>query len=196
MSLNQSFLDFGEVGGEESPPHLKEVGFELIPEYLTKAEEQAYIKAVDAGDWLTDLKRRVQHYGWRYDYKSRQVSDDAYLGPLPHWAEELAIRLQEDKHFATRPNQVIVNEYQIGQGIAPHTDRDCFGPVIATISLAAHRRMKLSCGDEKEEIDLYPRSLLVMKGSARTDWKHSIPPVSAQGTARRISLTFRTIERQ
>ena len=39
---------------------------------------------------------------------------------------------------AQRPfEQAIVNEYEPGQGIAPHVDRDCFGPVVATVSLGS-----------------------------------------------------------
>ena len=53
---------------------------------------------------------------------------------------------------AQRPfEQAIVNEYEPGQGIAPHIDRDCFGPVVATVSLGSAVNMDFCCdatGDE------------------------------------------------
>ena len=45
----------------------------------------------------------------------------------------------------------VVVEYEPGQGIAPHIDRDCFGPVVATVSLGSAVNMDFCCdatGDE------------------------------------------------
>lgn len=50
---------------------------------------------LDAGEWNTALKRRVQHFGYRYDYKARAITSDAYLGKLPAWLEIFAERLVE-----------------------------------------------------------------------------------------------------
>ena len=35
-------------------------------EWITSAEEQQLVAAVDAAEWSTELERRVQHYGYRY----------------------------------------------------------------------------------------------------------------------------------
>jgi hypothetical protein len=40
----------------------------LYPAYVDPEEQQALLDAVDAAPWLSDLRRRVQHYGYRYDY--------------------------------------------------------------------------------------------------------------------------------
>ncbi|TYJ54274.1 hypothetical protein B9479_005033 [Cryptococcus floricola] len=40
--------------------------------------------------------------------------------------------------FTMEPNQVLVNEYQSGQGISPHEDGPAFEPLVATISLGSH----------------------------------------------------------
>lgn len=77
---------------------------------------------IDAAPWRTDLKRRVQHCGYRYDYKARQARREDYLGPLPELFQQLAERLTAEGHFQTVPDQVIVNEYQPGQGISAHID--------------------------------------------------------------------------
>ena len=62
---------------------------------------------------------RVQHYGWRYDYKARAITPDMHIVALPRqdWPRGYTSRT-----FDKVPEQVIVNEYLPGQGIALHTD--------------------------------------------------------------------------
>lgn len=58
------------------------------------------------------------------------------LGPLPPWALRLSDRLTAESHGRTTFDQLIVNEYQAGQGIARHLDcRTCFDDTIVSISL-------------------------------------------------------------
>ena len=54
--------------------------------FLSSEDEAFVADRLDAGEWSTELKRRVQHFGYRYDYKVRAVTPDAYLGPLPPWS--------------------------------------------------------------------------------------------------------------
>ena len=56
-------------------------GLELITDFLSEAEETQIVSEIDRADWSTELQRRVQHYGWRYDYKSRQVDPSMRIGP-------------------------------------------------------------------------------------------------------------------
>ena len=42
---------------------------------------------------------------------------------------------------------------------------------------------------ERVSIELQPRSVYLLRGPARTDWQHSIPPVDKL----RYSITFRTL---
>ncbi|MBL8596335.1 MAG: alpha-ketoglutarate-dependent dioxygenase AlkB [Devosia sp.] len=93
---------------------------------------------IGALPWRDDLRRRVQHYGYRYDYKARRVTRDSYLGPLPEWLATLVGGLSADGIFEAVPDQVIVNEYLPGQGIAAHVDCEpCFGDMIASLSLGS-----------------------------------------------------------
>ncbi len=48
-------------------------GLTLVQDYLSGTQEQNLLGVIDAQPWITDLKRRVQHYGRRYDYSSRTV---------------------------------------------------------------------------------------------------------------------------
>lgn len=168
-------------------------------EFISGAEEKALIEKIDAQSWLSDLKRKTQHYGYRYDYTKRTVDSSSYLGSLPDFCYELLAKV--GIFFGSPPNQLIINDYQPGQGISPHVDCiSCFGPVIASISLLSPCVMEFSYGNENKTIWLQKQSLLVLHGNAREFWKHSISArlqdVVDEKTIprqRRVSLTFRTV---
>jgi alkylated DNA repair dioxygenase AlkB len=178
-------------------------GLLYLPEVITPEEEAAYIHTIDAQPWDDSLSRRVQHYGYRYDYRARSLLPAAYIGPLPDWLAPLAIGIMDRASFSNMPNQVIVNAYLPGQGIALHTDCiPCFGPVIASLSLASACVMDFRCAETgvRHAMSLAPRSLLVLSEAARYVWRHGIAARRTDvvdGTirprARRISVTFRTV---
>lgn len=60
-----------------------------IPDFISTQEQDFSLAQIDQQLWLNDLKRRVQHYGYKYDYKARAIGNDAYLGPLPDWLSSL-----------------------------------------------------------------------------------------------------------
>lgn len=178
-------------------------GLSYYPDFITSEEEAFLISAIDSYPWIYDLKRRVQHYGYRYDYKSRQATKATYIGPLPDWILPIAQKLTDDKKFSTLPEQVIVNEYMPGQGISAHIDCvPCFGNVIASLSLESPCIMKFENIELKENRDLFleQRSLAVFRDEVRHKWTHAIPGRKSDTIngikiprSRRISLTFRTM---
>mgnify|MGYP001291000750 CR=1 FL=1 len=186
---------------EQQAPDIE--GLQYIPAFITKEEEHALIEAIDQSPWLTDLKRRVQHYGYKYDYKARTVTDDAYIGELPDWIASIAKRLQEQGVFKTIPDQAIVNEYEPGQGISAHVDCvPCFGETIASLTLGSGATMQFqSAGsDRKEELYLQERSLIVLSEAARYEWAHAILARKSDKVEgfkierkRRVSITFRNM---
>ncbi|ABV78930.1 Alkylated DNA repair protein [Rickettsia bellii OSU 85-389] len=106
-------------------------GLTYISEYITIEEENKLIKLIDNSKWNNELKRRVQHYGYKYDYKSRSINQSYFLGMLPQWLQTLCDSLHKQNIFHEIPDQVIINEYMPGQGIAPHTDCiSCFSDTI------------------------------------------------------------------
>jgi len=174
-------------------------GLIKIPDYITEVEENQFTKTIDKQDWDNSLKRRVQHYGYRYDYLARNVTEDMYLGKLPKWLNELATKIFDDGLCEVVPDQVIINEYKPGQGISPHIDCEtCFGPRIFSLSLGSTAIMEFTLsGKPKQEVVLDRRSLVMMYGDARSIWKHSIPArLKDNGIERgtRISLTFRNVQ--
>jgi alkylated DNA repair dioxygenase AlkB len=185
------------------------IGFTLPPgavyiaNFISTDEERDLVDAIDGREWNTELKRRVQHFGYRYDYRARNVGLDSFLGPLPNWLQPLCERLIGAGLFSERPDQVIVNEYQSGQGISAHVDCvPCFADHIASLSLLSQCEMifRHRGGGETASITLEPRSLLLMSGSARYEWTHEIPARKSDTIhglkwlrGRRISLTFRSV---
>ena len=178
-------------------------GLYYFPDFLDETVQSSVIKHIDASGWRRDLERRVQHYGWRYDYQARTITLDMKLGPLPDWIAEIAARLyNETKLFDRIPDQAIVNEYEPGQGIALHADRSCFGAAVATVSLNDDWEMKLrpvaGTRDEDKSIMLMRGSALIMTGEARSRWMHGIDRRKTEDDGkrrrrRRLSLTFRTV---
>lgn len=181
-------------------PNIK--GLAYVPDYITVEQEEELLAAIDTQVWSSELKRRVQHYGYKYDYKARTVDQNQYLGNLPGWLNPVAQRLHTEGYFQRDPDQVIVNEYEVGQGISAHTDViSAFGDTIASLSLGSGCVMQFSnpSTDVKHDIYLEPKSLIIMSGDARYKWKHAIPVRKADTIdaikyirSRRVSLTFRT----
>lgn len=200
LRMNNQVSLFAE---SDDPPRELPPGATLTRNWLRESSEDDLISVVDAGAWRTDLKRRTQHYGFRYDYTGRGVDQNDRLGPLPAWVEPLSARLVSDGFFDASPDQIIVNEYQPGQGIALHADHpSAFGPVVATLSLADMWPMQFDRpGHEPIREVLLPRcSLLLLGGPARYDWRHGIAKRKTDTASsgrrprrRRISITFRTV---
>ena len=178
-------------------------GLQYIPNYVSKQEQAELLSVIDCEPWLTDLKRRVQHYGYRYDYKTRSIHSTAYLGPLPDWSLPLAKRLYWEGLIGEVPDQMIINEYYPGQGIASHVDCiPCFGDTILSLSLGSSCVINYTRIRDSREIPmlLEERSLVVMQGESRNWWKHGILPHKTDifdgqtfQRSRRISMTFRKV---
>ena len=175
-------------------------GAVLVEDFVGESEERAILKAICAEPWLGDLRRRVQHYGYRYDYRNGGAQERAPA--LRQWMRDIATRLAQ--HFDRPPVQCIVNEYRPGQGIGMHSDHRAFGPVVASLSLGDTWTMQMRRpgagpyarggrpGDEV--VTLARRSMLVLAGRARTHWMHGIDArANAHRTRTRVSATFRTL---
>lgn len=180
-------------------------GLQYMPDYVDTRLQARLLTCIDESLWQDDLKRRVQHYGYRYDYKSRRVDRSQYLGALPSWCEYYAQQFHKAGYFADAPpDQVIVNEYEPGQGIAPHIDcTPCFDDTVISISLGSSCIMNLSRVDDSTRTYdqvLMPGSAIVLQGEARFQWRHGIRPIKSdiiEGQRiirrRRVSLTFRKV---
>lgn len=179
-------------------------GLKYIPNFIDEETERSCVEQIMATPWDEYLKRRVQHYGWTYRYTERTVRREDYLGPLPAWTEPLLQKLGEVSQ--TPFDQLIVNEYTPGQGIAPHVDQpQIFDSEIVSISLLSGIQMNFQNRKTSETHQQYlePRSAVCLSGPARYEWTHGIvgrlsdPPKPGMSSRiprkTRISLTFRRV---
>ena len=179
-------------------------GFRYIEDYISESEHDWLLDQIDEHQWRKDLKRRVQHYGFKYDYKARKVNLNMRIGHLPEWLQALGRRLYEDGHMPAEPDQVIVNEYEPGQGISSHIDCEpCFANMIVSLSLGSGCVMDFTSKLDKAKkipVWLAPKSIIVLRDEARYKWLHGIASRESDQWAgqkyerqRRVSLTFRKV---
>lgn len=179
-------------------------GLSYVADYITEEAETWLLEKVDDGLWLDDLKRRVQHYGFKYDYRKWKVDMSMHVGQLPYWLERLSQKLHRDGYMPEIADQVIVNEYLPGQGISAHIDCEpCFKDTIVSMSLASSCVMYFTKKLDhtlKVPVLLEPRSIVVLTGQARYEWMHSITARRYDEwggirleRGRRVSLTFRKV---
>jgi alkylated DNA repair dioxygenase AlkB len=185
-------------------PHVPD-GFEYRPDFIAADEEHRLLAAIRA---LTFSKvemrggvgrRRTAHFGWTYGYEARTTAPGE---PIPAFL--LDLRTKAAVWMGTEPEalaEALVTEYPAGAPIGWHRDAPMFED-IAGVSLAGRCRMKfrpyVSPKDltgvqaprrTTHEIELAPRSAYLIRGVARREFEHSIPPVEST----RYSVTFRTL---
>ncbi len=166
-----------------------------IPGLLLKLDaiddslEAKIISKIEKGIWESaGGSREVQQYGRIYDYKTRQLGQQRNM---PNWLRVLAKYLE-----LPEPENVIINKYEPGEGISDHIDNQCFGPIVASLSLQSRITMTLKLNAITRDYILEPRSLLRLEGEARNRWTHGIAArKSDNGVPRkkRYSITFRTL---
>jgi alkylated DNA repair dioxygenase AlkB len=171
-------------------------GFRYEEELLAPGEERALISTFEhlpfrEFEFRGFLgKRRTVSFGWRYDFNIRELQQaetiPTFLLALREKAVEFA-GVAED-----RLQHAMVTEYAPGAAIGWHRDRPEFEDVIG-ISLGApcrfRFRRKKGTRWERASIELQPGSAYLLRGPARWDWQHSIPPVDQL----RYSVTFRSL---
>ena len=179
-------------------------GLQYVENYINEVQHNWLLTRINEQQWLDDLKRRVQHYGFKYDYKARRVNLNMRIGELPEWLEKLNQKLHKDGHMPEKADQVIVNEYEPGQGISSHIDCEpCFKNTIVSLSLGSGCVMNFTNKFDKTKkipVWLAPGSLVVLRDESRYEWLHGIAARKWDEwngqkyvRERRVSLTFRKV---
>jgi len=205
-SRNDGEEECGTVTRTSARRRAEELGIQgltLIEDYVTPDEERRLAElAATSGNRTRLAKRKVTHFGYSFDYGTRDANTPAE--PIPELVGEVLRRLPASTvgyESAARCDQVTVNEYPRGVGLAPHVDtHSAFGESILSLSLLGGTVMEFRTSDEEHRaLYLPPRSMLVMHGEARYRWQHYIPhrkfdDVQGESVARgeiRLSYTFR-----
>jgi alkylated DNA repair dioxygenase AlkB len=134
-------------------------------------------------------KRRVASFGFRYDYGLRRLQQ---ADPVPAWLTEIVAEVETFGGPATRVQQVLCTEYDLGVGIGWHRDKPHFGRIFGlSLGSACKFRFRRPAGKtwDRFTLDAEPRSLYMIAGASRQIWEHSIPAVESP----RYSITFRTM---
>lgn len=178
-----------------TPPAIP--GLRYVPDFCSPEEERALLEAIDRAPWTSEYRRRRQHYGVRYTRDEERLDG---VAALPDWVLPIAERAVRAGFLERLPDGCLVNEYLPGQGIAPHLDKPTGGPVVLSLSLLSACSMELVAvdGTATTSVWLEPRSLLVLEGEARWEWKHGIAPRKSDehggyrlARGRRVSVTLR-----
>ncbi len=174
-------------------------GLSYRPNYIDEMEETRLVRLIDIEAWDTTWERRRQLYGAAYG------SDDAnHARPIPDWGLELVARLHADGTTPAPFDQMLVNEYLPGQGIALHRDYEPFDRTVVSLSLLAPCVMDFRrvVDGRRESLLLEARSLLVLSDEARYNWEHGIARRKSDiwrefkvHRERRLSITFRLRKR-
>lgn len=132
--------------------------------------------------------RRIVSYGWRYDYAGRALRKS---DGLPDFLQPLRKRAAALTSLAPEAlEQILVTEYAPGAGIGWHRDKPMFENIVAFSFLSPcllRLRIRHELGWKRASLSVEPGSAYSLRGAARREWEHSIPPV----TALRYSVTFR-----
>jgi alkylated DNA repair dioxygenase AlkB len=135
-------------------------------------------------------KRRVVSFGLHYDTDESAVGDTndipGFLLPLRQKAADFARLAPSELQIA------LVTEYTPGAGIGWHRDRPAYRDVIGVSFGSSCRfrlRRKRGSSWERASLIVEPRSVYLLRGPARTEWQHSIPPAERL----RYSVTFRSM---
>jgi alkylated DNA repair dioxygenase AlkB len=188
MAPNQlSFLD---------PSAAMPEGLGYEPGFLSEEEQRALVGRIATLPFREFEfhgflgKRRTVSFGHHYAFDGSGLRE---AEPVPDFLEAAlrrAASFAEVEPEALR--HTLVTEYAPAAGIGWHRDRPVFGDVVGISLLAPARlRFRRKRGDQWQRAALIaePRSAYLLRGPARTEWEHSIPPLDAL----RYSITFRTL---
>jgi alkylated DNA repair dioxygenase AlkB len=176
-------------------------GFEYGASFLSERESAQLLEAVralplsEAQYKQFTAKRRVAYFGGRYDFSNNELLE---AGPIPDVLLPVRERVAAAASLAPEDfTHALVAEYQPGVQLGWHRDVPDF-EVVAGISLGSAARLQFRPYPPKEisrrhyfNAHTEPGSLYLLRGPARWEWQHRVPPVPAL----RYSITFRTLRR-
>jgi len=168
-------------------------GLYLFKNYINDQYHDYLVNFIKSQQWDNILKRRTQQYGYLYDYS--RSSKPQSTKPMTQELITLKNYIENiDGMNGAIFDQCIINEYEPGQGISPHTDHTTqFGPIVVTLSLNSPCNFQFIKGEQIINYHLEPKELCIMTTEVRYKWKHAIPKTKSDRTGTRYSITFRSI---
>jgi alkylated DNA repair dioxygenase AlkB len=190
VGVKMSQLSFPDISG--MPDGLSyEAGF------LSAEEEQALIARITAlpfrpFEYQGFLgKRETVSFGWSYRFDGSGLAEAV---PIPDWL--LPVRARAAAFAGLTPEalvQALIIRYAEGAGLGWHRDRPVFDDVVGISLLSpAPLRFRRRQGEKWQRFTLEaePGSIYLLRGASRTEWQHSLTPV----TQLRYAITFRSMK--
>ena len=158
----------------QSTQNINVPGCQVINEFITQEEEDLLLKGINGevdgwntAKWELILNRRVQHYGFPFNYRTLLLDYAAETPEIPTACTDLGSKMMKEYNNIIEKNgnsmveegskdmpitQLTINEYEPGQGIAGHIDSHaCFGPIIFILSCNAGITMTLQKREDGNE---------------------------------------------
>ncbi len=173
-------------------------GLGYLNHFISIEEEHKLINHLKEINWQKvkmfgiEAKRRVAHFGMDYSYESRILTPTS---EAPDYLRSLMIKSAQALNVeADDLKEILISHYPVGAPIGWHKDSAQFESLIG-ISLGSDCVMKFRRVRSHEtlrfELVLEQRSAYILKGEARWQWQHHIPPVKHE----RYSITMRTLRK-
>ena len=173
-------------------------GVSYLPELLSPDEESSLVEhvqqlALEPFEFHGHFgNRRTISFGFHYDFAKQDLLSAADMPDFLLPVRERAARFADIP--AADLQHALITEYRPGAGIGWHKDKSAFQDVIG-ISLVSpciiRLRRKTGSSWERRSFSAAPRSAYLLRGAVRTEWEHSIRPL----TSLRYSITFRSLRR-
>ncbi|HEX8308120.1 MAG TPA: alpha-ketoglutarate-dependent dioxygenase AlkB [Allosphingosinicella sp.] len=180
----------------EDPPPSAPSGLVYAPGFIDEREEARLADRIAALPFKPfefhgfTGNRRTVSFGMHYAFDGSGLRE---AEPIPDWLGPLRARAAALAGFEPEAFvHALVIEYAPGAGIGWHRDRPVFGDVVGISLLApAPLRFRRKAEERWERFTLTaePRSAYLLRGEARHQWEHSIPPLETL----RYSVTLRTL---
>lgn len=180
----------------ENAPATAPAGLAYVPDFVGPGEEKALAERIGALPFKPfefhgfTGNRRTVSFGLHYAFDGSGLRE---AEPIPGWLQPLRARAAALAGLAAEAFvHALVIEYAPGAGIGWHRDRPVFGDVVGISLLApAPLRFRRKTGPKWERFTLTaePRSAYLLRGEARHQWEHSVPPLETL----RYSVTLRTL---
>jgi alkylated DNA repair dioxygenase AlkB len=168
--------------------------------FLTIEEEKSLLESIDSCPWVDNRRgdRQVQIYGPYHDHKYNIIPGKYSIHPT--WLQELAKKVHNSVNYANKDKlldykrcEVYINEYNSSNDLQYHFDSNTtFDECIYGISLNSDSHIGFKKKNKTTKVLVPARSIYVMSGIARTEYKHGID--LGWITGRRVSITFRTVK--
>jgi len=194
---------FDRLRFETNRPVAYPNGLRLIENFISPDTESRIINRLLLFEKSRLSKRSILQFGRKIDFATKSIS--SFVDDIPEELHPVLSKISE--LTSEKYDQILINLYDPGDSFPSHVDDPiAYGDTICSLSLLSDYNINFKnyIGDrtgDRFDMNLPRRSLLIMSGEARYNWKHGILPKTfdycSDGSIRprksRISITCRKV---